>query len=150
LNGKYFHAPADPAYPAFQDTNNVQQNLDPTDAEFVDVIHTCAGMLGHKENLGHVDFWPNNGKARQPGCDIQSDFVGACSHGRSYRYYAESVFTKTGFLAFECESYDDFQAKKCDGDPIPMGDATPTFARGSYYLETSSGPERFARFARIN
>lgn len=42
----------DPAYPAFKDPEKTSENLDPSDAEFVDVIHTCAGMLGHDKNLG--------------------------------------------------------------------------------------------------
>lgn len=39
-----------------------------TDAEFVDVIHSCAGILGFKNPIGHIDFYPNGGGAPQPGC----------------------------------------------------------------------------------
>jgi hypothetical protein len=42
----------DPAYPGFFDASKYNETLDPTDADFVDVIHTCAGTLGHSENLG--------------------------------------------------------------------------------------------------
>lgn len=139
----------DPAYPGFQDTEKTHQNLDPTDAEFVDVVHTCAGILGHSKNLGHADFYPNGGKATQPGCDFASDFVGACSHGRSYRYFAESIRSRNGFMAFECKSWDDFTSKKCDGDPVPMGEPTPNTANGTYFLETTGGP-RFAKLMKIN
>lgn len=90
----------------------------------------------------------NGGKAAQPGCDFTSDFVGACSHGRSYRYFAESIHSKNGFMAFECKSWDDYQAKKCEGDPIAMGEAVPKSANGTYFLETTSGP-RFARLVKI-
>lgn len=95
------------------------------------------------------DFFPNGGKAAQPGCDFTSDFVGACSHGRSYRYFAESIATKNGFLAFECDSWGDYTEKKCEGDPIPMGDAVPSTANGTYFLETSNGPT-YARLLKIN
>lgn len=139
----------DPAYPGFRDAEKTNQNLDPSDAEFVDVIHTCAGTLGHNKNLGHADFFPNGGKATQPGCDFSSDFVGACSHGRSYRYFAESVFITNGFMAFECKSWDDFVSKNCNGDPLPMGEATPNTANGTYFLETTGGP-RYAKMIKIN
>lgn len=140
---------ADPAYPAFQDAEKTHQNLDPSDAAFVDVIHTCSGMLGHSKNLGHADFFPNGGKAAQPGCDFMLDFVGACSHGRSYRYFAESIHTKNGFMAFRCDSWEQYNEKDCEGDPIPMGEATPRSANGTYYLDTASGP-RFSRLIKIN
>lgn len=43
--------------------------LDPSDAEFVDVIHTNGGgLLAFDEPLGHVDFYPNGGQ-KQPGCE---------------------------------------------------------------------------------
>lgn len=41
--------------------------LSPDDADLVDVIHTSAGSLGIQNTVGHVDFYPNGGKA-QPGC----------------------------------------------------------------------------------
>lgn len=106
-------------------------------------------MLGHNANLGHVDFFPNSGKAAQPGCDFASDFVGACSHGRSYKYFAESIKSKNGFMSFACESWDDFNAKKCRGDPVPMGDLTPKSTKGTFFLQTSGGP-KFARLMKIN
>lgn len=105
-------------------------------------------MLGHNANLGHADFFPNSGKAAQPGCDFRSDIVGGCSHGRSYRYFAESINTKNGFMAFECASWDDFNKKQCNGDPIPMGEMTPKNANGTYFLETLSGPQ-FAKYSKI-
>lgn len=43
--------------------------LDKSDAEFVDVIHTCSAVLGVEGTIGHVDFFPNSGYAPQPGCD---------------------------------------------------------------------------------
>lgn len=55
----------DPALPGFQDTTNPNQKLDPSDAQFVDVIHTCSGLLGHNRNLGHADFYPNGGRCNR-------------------------------------------------------------------------------------
>jgi pancreatic triacylglycerol lipase len=87
---KILHAGLDPAEPYFQGMPYYVR-LDPTDAKFVDVIHTdgksifllgTVFIIRHKINYerqqlgygmsqpcGHVDFYPNNGK-EQPGCDI--------------------------------------------------------------------------------
>lgn len=56
----------DPAGPSFY-RKGPEGRLDPTDAAFVDVIHTAVGSAGHYKNLGHVDFYPNGG-IYQPGC----------------------------------------------------------------------------------
>lgn len=56
----------DPALPFFA-TLNDQWKLDPSDAEFVDVIHTGAGYFGKIEAAGHVDFYINGGYI-QPAC----------------------------------------------------------------------------------
>jgi len=64
----------DPAGPAYETPylKNSKDRLDSTDADFVDVIHTCAGSLGFLRPLGHVDFYPNGGTFKQPGCPIFS------------------------------------------------------------------------------
>jgi len=61
----------DPAGP-FYFLNNTENRLDPSDADFVDIIHTdgghlYGGQLAFFEPTGHVDFYPNGGKD-QPGC----------------------------------------------------------------------------------
>lgn len=129
----------DPALPGFVDSEPVNR-LDPGDARFVDVIHTCAGMLGHNKNLGHADFYPNGGGPNQPGCNGMEDFIGACSHGRAYEYYAESVNRRDGFMAFQCNSMTELNSKQCRTGPVAMGDAAPIEARGTYYLGTNPQP----------
>ncbi|KAF4019273.1 hypothetical protein G4228_011066 [Cervus hanglu yarkandensis] len=63
----------DPAGPCFHDTPN-EVRLDPSDANFVDVIHTNAVRLffelgaGTINACGHLDFYPNGGK-HMPGCE---------------------------------------------------------------------------------
>lgn len=56
----------DPALPFFATTNH-EWKLDETDADFVDVIHTNAGLFGKIEKCGHVDFYINGGQY-QPQC----------------------------------------------------------------------------------
>ncbi|CAG5103539.1 Similar to Exosc10: Exosome component 10 (Mus musculus), partial [Cotesia congregata] len=95
----------DPAQPCF---SNSSLSLDVSDAPFVDIIHTNGQLmtklgLGLPEPIGHVDFYPNGGKA-QPGCLIHHGsalyFIhlpkhlineAICSHGRSYVYFTESI-----------------------------------------------------------
>ncbi|XP_036191757.1 pancreatic lipase-related protein 3 isoform X3 [Myotis myotis] len=63
----------DPAGPCFHDTPN-EVRLDPSDASFVDVIHTNAARFlfefgaGTINACGHLDFYPNGGK-HMPGCE---------------------------------------------------------------------------------
>ena len=63
----------DPAGPYFYDQDyQPETHLDPSDADFVDVIHTNGGSLvtAHLSSLkqiGHVDFYANGG-GEQPGC----------------------------------------------------------------------------------
>lgn len=61
----------DPSDPLFRDTD-ISVRLDPSDALFVDVIHSDSATLespdmGNRQPSGHVDFYPNDGK-KQPHC----------------------------------------------------------------------------------
>uniref|UniRef100_A0A8C9J038 Triacylglycerol lipase n=1 Tax=Panthera tigris altaica TaxID=74533 RepID=A0A8C9J038_PANTA len=121
----------DPAEPCFQGTPE-EVRLDPSDAMFVDVIHTDSAPMipflgfGMSQKVGHLDFYPNGGK-QMPGCqknalstivDINGlwegtrDFV-ACNHLRSYKYYSSSIASPDGFLGYPCASYNDFQEGNC-------------------------------------
>ena len=53
--------------------NNKSMDLDKTDAKFVDILHTSAGILGQWGPNGHADFYINGG-TRQPGCSNESLF----------------------------------------------------------------------------
>ncbi|CAK6436074.1 unnamed protein product [Pipistrellus nathusii] len=127
----------DPAEPCFQGTPE-EVRLDPSDAMFVDVIHTDALPIvpylgfGMSQKVGHLDFYPNGGK-QMPGCqknilssivDINGlwegtrDFV-ACNHLRSYKYYSSSILNPYGFLGYPCASYEEFEEKGCF--PCPAG-----------------------------
>lgn len=66
----------DPAGPIFHSRliPNTKK-LDSSDANFVDVIHTNAGIFGYKQTLGTVDFFPNGGGAVQAGCYDEKKFL---------------------------------------------------------------------------
>ncbi|GFN89194.1 transposase [Plakobranchus ocellatus] len=103
----------DPAEPYF-DRLDDSLRLDPSDAIFVDVIHTDAetftGLKGYGSvrRQGHVDFYPNGG-VRQPGCISPSDLANllpdtatysrsgiACSHSRALYLFIESLNSHSG------------------------------------------------------
>ncbi|XP_048003434.1 uncharacterized protein LOC125239791 isoform X1 [Leguminivora glycinivorella] len=81
----------DPAGPLFCKLP-LEQRLDPSDAEFVDVIHTDAGIFGFPVSLGHADFYPNAGISPQPGCELevvlpQQQFFNKCDRNTKTQGY---------------------------------------------------------------
>ncbi|XP_011856517.1 PREDICTED: pancreatic lipase-related protein 2 [Mandrillus leucophaeus] len=121
----------DPAEPCFQGAPE-EVRLDPSDAMFVDVIHTDSAPIvpslgfGMSQKVGHLDFFPNGGED-MPGCqknmlstviDIDGIWEGisnfaACNHLRSFEYYSSSILNPDGFLGYPCASYNEFQENNC-------------------------------------
>nr|KAG5709790.1 hypothetical protein BaRGS_032614 [Batillaria attramentaria] len=122
----------DPAEPYFQNTDKVVR-LDPTDALFVDVIHTDVSSfysvdigLGMSQPCGHVDYYPNGGY-QQPGCSsggLTSVFEGlitgdvlekaGCNHQRSVLFFTDSINAgQCPYRGYQCDSEDDFDSGKC-------------------------------------
>ncbi|CAB3377364.1 pancreatic triacylglycerol lipase-like isoform X2 [Cloeon dipterum] len=122
----------DPAEPYFQGMPYYVR-LDPTDAKFVDVIHTDGKSIfllgyGMSQPCGHVDFYPNNGK-EQPGCDIAenpipltlvkegleeaSRVLVACNHVRAIKYFIDSINSKCQYMAHQCDSFDHYMQGRC-------------------------------------
>ncbi|KAK2578055.1 hypothetical protein KPH14_008470 [Odynerus spinipes] len=131
----------DPALPGFHVLASDKTRLDSKDAIFVDVIHSCGGILGYLQPLGKVDFYPNAGTAVQPGCCCSPEIMEACSHGRSYVYFTESINSKTGLQAVKCENWDRYMGGDCtDSAVVLMGEHVDTSASGSYFLRTRSEP----------
>ncbi|XP_032689477.1 pancreatic triacylglycerol lipase-like [Odontomachus brunneus] len=129
----------DPARPAYETPylKDTEERLDSTDANFVDVIHTCAGGLGFVRPIGHVDFYPNGGTFRQPGCPIFS--TQSCSHFRSHQFFIESIVRPDAFVAVQCPNWMDFQLSKCGSNTTAvMGEFVSTDAQGTFYLETNA------------
>uniref|UniRef100_A0A8C6SVZ6 Lipase, member Ia n=1 Tax=Neogobius melanostomus TaxID=47308 RepID=A0A8C6SVZ6_9GOBI len=114
----------DAAGPLFTGTSP-EHRLDPTDAQFVDVLHTDIDALGFREALGHIDFYANGG-TDQPGCPPTVFSGGAyfkCDHQRSVFLYMESLKRTCPIRAYPCSSYNDFLDGNCwncgpDGCPI--------------------------------
>ncbi|XP_060527866.1 lipase member H-B-like [Cylas formicarius] len=124
----------DPALPGFSVGLVEGGTISAEDAQFVDIIHTCAGFLGYKEPLGHVDFYPNGGTPPQPGCTIL-ELVEACSHGKSWKIFASSLLNTDQHMAYKCRNFSELARRRCLGESIPIGDSTPSVGRGVYYAD---------------
>ncbi|KAJ8889279.1 hypothetical protein PR048_008777 [Dryococelus australis] len=157
VSWRWLVAGMDPAAPHFSGTLP-EVRLDPTDADFVDVIHSdiskfITGGFGMGEPTGHVDFYPNGGED-QPGCDesvssyfsLGTGFVEGfrrligCNHIRSYEYFTESVNSgrNCSFMAVECSSWEEYQRGACfacsTGDEslcAPLGFHADSFLAGA-------------------
>ncbi|XP_013192489.1 pancreatic lipase-related protein 3-like [Amyelois transitella] len=124
----------DPAGPCFSNVSAVHR-LDRSDAEFVDVIHTNAGVLGINEAVGHKDFYPGGGKS-QPGC-----LLSTCDHSRAWQVFAESINTPDRFPARKCESWSAFKDGLCLKNEVAfMGVSSAKGSPGSYFLNVGSAP----------
>ncbi|KAK3917246.1 Phospholipase A1 [Frankliniella fusca] len=123
----------DPAWPLFMLTPE-SDRLYKEDGDVVDVIHTCAGLLGFTVPLGTTDFYPNGGSG-QPGCGL--DLAGVCSHSRSYEYFTTSITEGKGYQADFCDNITDARDGTCTGENEGcMGDEVHFKEQGSYYLKT--------------
>ncbi|XP_075527156.1 pancreatic triacylglycerol lipase-like [Dermacentor variabilis] len=126
----------DPAEPNFQKMPP-EVRLDPTDAEFVDAIHTdshpyltklwSSEGMGMWDPVGHVDFYPNGGEY-MPGCDTVNRVwkifthglikgvraVVSCNHQRAVKYMLESISNRDCLpLAYECPSFEAYESGQC-------------------------------------
>ncbi|KAK3612361.1 hypothetical protein CHS0354_011082, partial [Potamilus streckersoni] len=75
----------DPAGPQFENKDKIVR-LDPTDAKFVDVIHTAGRRVA---------------------------FLVVCGHNLAQVYFTESINSECPFKAYRCESYEDFKQGGC-------------------------------------
>lgn len=121
IRSKQAYLGLDPAGPGFDETKP-ETRLSTADAQYVQAIHTNAGLLGCDFSVGHSDFWPNGGK-KQPNCIL--DLAGICSHNRVFVLYSESLGTN-GFISTRCISYSDYSEGLCDNEEsAKMGGLQP-------------------------
>ncbi|CAL4130378.1 unnamed protein product [Meganyctiphanes norvegica] len=132
----------DPAEPYFNDTAPITR-LDPTDAQFVDIVHTDSTevlgfpiSVGMTDPIGHLDFYPN-GDNSQPGCGGGT----TCQHIRAISLFTESIRGSCSMTAVACPSYEQFLNGECwgcsgdylcnklgvDATPLPLPEHTKLF-----------------------
>ncbi|XP_076346356.1 pancreatic triacylglycerol lipase-like [Tachypleus tridentatus] len=120
----------DPAEPFFQNMP-VEVRIDPSDALFVDVIHSDAKTiflmgLGMSQTVGHVDFFPNDG-TNQPGCksdQILSFIIDglnegmrrfvSCNHQRAVDFFHHSINSHRCVpVGYACQDWETFLQGRC-------------------------------------
>lgn len=69
----------DPAGPLFEG-RGPEYRLDPTDAGYVEVVHSDGGYLGYAQPTGHADFYPRGGMHVLAGCEPDSSGEGPSIH----------------------------------------------------------------------
>ncbi|XP_077987391.1 pancreatic lipase-related protein 2-like [Glandiceps talaboti] len=128
----------DPAKNSFEDEDPLVR-LDPTDAVFVDVLHTDTAGSGIKMPCADADFYPNGGEM-QPGCE--SDSCDNGNHGRAYEFFAESINSECKFSAYPCELDQWVTCPSCCNTCEPvcsrMGYHALSEEKGIFYLETNA------------
>ena len=139
----------DPASPLFEGYP-ARVRLDPSDAQFVDVIHSngdgfMRGGLGSYTPMGHVDFYPNGGRV-QAGCSslllgaltdiLSGKWNSLCNHRRAFKFFIDSVRSRScSFPAFSCESFENFLKGNC----FTCGPEGKQCSNMGYYAYQSAG-----------
>ncbi|XP_071953375.1 pancreatic lipase-related protein 2-like [Antedon mediterranea] len=119
----------DAAGPYFEYTDPIVR-LDPSDAMFVDAIHTDTDPVytlgfGIQEPVGHVDFYPNGG-TNQPNCGerifknisdqglIDAGVTSiSCNHMQVLEYFTTSADNQRQFNAYICQDYESYNNGNC-------------------------------------
>ncbi|XP_063697850.1 lipase member H-like [Culicoides brevitarsis] len=137
----------DPAGPRFakKKLNPPNERLDPTDAQFVQAIHTDRTNIGADWDLGHQDFYPNGGESPMPGCYFPAVQTGIhpsqflCSHFKAVEYFRAALNPENKFIGKQCEGpYDLYEIGLCDeNETDTFGIYARRRARGRFYLTVS-------------
>ncbi|XP_077472898.1 phospholipase A1 member A [Stigmatopora argus] len=105
----------DPAGPMFKGRDTFDR-LDPSDAQFVDAIHTDSDYFGISIPVGHVDFFLNGGND-QTGCSRSkfSSLYGyvICDHMRALHVYMSALNSSCPLIGVPCDSYQNFLQGRC-------------------------------------
>ncbi|KAM9583163.1 lipase member H [Trichechus inunguis] len=123
----------DPAGPLYNG-KPPQDRLDPSDAHFVDIIHSDTDVLGYRDPLGNIDFYPNGG-SDQPGCPktiLAGLHYFKCDHQRSVYLYLASLTENCNVTTYPCDSYRDYRNGKCASCGTPPQEACPIMG---YYAD---------------
>lgn len=134
----------DPAGPCFSNSF-IQDQIRSGVGQYVEVYHCNAGGLGTTAVLADTDFFFNKKGKKQPSCHEglipgkgESD-AAKCSHKACVKYYMETVHHPQWYLAWQCNSYDNFSEGRCSGNEVTIaGYNNPGNATGVFYVSTEA------------
>ncbi|CAL8122811.1 unnamed protein product [Orchesella dallaii] len=123
---------------------HLKNQLDLSDAKFVDIIHTSP--IGLRGDYGHVDFYPDGGLHQRscltkgPVSNVTEMIIGGCSHVIVGKYWENSIDHPNAIKACKAESWERYESKKKSrecrpDDSITFGEYVPKDTRGKYYLD---------------
>ncbi|XP_013199312.1 pancreatic lipase-related protein 2 [Amyelois transitella] len=133
----------DPAGPCFSNSL-IQEQIRSGVAEYVEVYHCNAGMLGTTSVLGDIDFFINKNGAVQPNCRtpyipgvFDSTKAARCNHKTCINVYTATVDHPEMFLAHNCDTYKEYKNGACSRNNVTIaGFWNPGNATGVYYFST--------------
>lgn len=135
----------DPAKPCFSKT---EHKLDKSDAEFVQVIHSSAGILGLEQPIGHADVYVNGVAGKQPECEDRSISF-ECDHAQAWRLFSASALDDKSLMGKKCGNWSDLVQDKCNGDDTILGYSCSSNSRGMFLYKSEGREKRQESVLRV-
>ncbi|XP_059050835.1 lipase member H-B-like [Achroia grisella] len=126
----------DPARPCFMRPSEYRLNR--SDADFVHVVHSSAGVLGLEHPVGDADIYVNGVSVKQPECRDRSISL-ECDHAQAWRLYAASVVNERSLMGRKCFSWDQLMSGQCTGNETVVGYSCSANSRGMFLYKSNNG-----------
>ncbi|KAI5652131.1 lipase domain-containing protein [Phthorimaea operculella] len=133
----------DPAGPCFSN-GDVRDQIRSGVADYVEVYHCNAGILGTENVLADIDFFVNKNGQTQPNCNtplipgfFDSPKAAKCNHRACIDIWTMTVKHKDWYPARRCNTYKEFKNGYCASNDIAIGGFwNPGNATGVFYFST--------------